>query len=111
MVLMFFLKPMKGNEKLFPSIEKGLNMTKPGCFIVIEGLEGAGKSTALKTIAERLEGVVSVITTREPGGTSLGESVRGLLKESIEPLDSRAELLLLYAARVQLLETIIRPAL
>ena len=53
------------------------------------------------------------MTTREPGGTSVGEAVRHLIKETIptEPLDSRSELLLLYASRVQLVEQVIRPAL
>ena len=85
-----------------------------GHFIVVEGLEGAGKSTALHTIKLFLAKQVSeIITTREPGGTRVGEAARQLIKESVlsEPLDSRSELLLLYASRVQLLEQIIRPAL
>src|SRR5258708_6479514 len=89
-------------------------MMTPGRFIVVEGLEGAGKSTALTTIKRYLvENAIDVITTREPGGTHVGEITRQLLKESIpsEPLDPRAELLLFYAARVQLIEQVIRPAL
>ena len=85
-----------------------------GHFIVVEGLEGAGKSTALNTIKSFLTGhVPELITTREPGGTRVGEAARHLIKESVltEPLDPRAELLLLYASRVQLLEQVIRPAL
>jgi dTMP kinase len=57
--------------------------------------------------------VPEIITTREPGGTRVGEAARQLIKEILptEPLDSRTELLLLYASRVQLLEQVIRPAL
>ena len=88
--------------------------SKKGHFIVIEGLEGAGKSTALDRIKTTLMGYgLEVLVTREPGGTSLGEAVRGLIKKTIpnEPLDARAELLLFYAARVQLVEHVIKPAL
>ncbi len=87
---------------------------KKGHFIVVEGLEGAGKSTALKLIKHVLTPhVPELIMTREPGGTRVGEVVRELIKETrpSEPLDPRTELLLLYASRVQLLEQIIRPAL
>ena len=88
--------------------------SKKGHFIVLEGLEGAGKSTALNTIKHFLaERVPELITTREPGGTRVGEAARQLIKETVPaaPLDPRTELLLLYASRVQLLEQIIRPAL
>lgn len=90
-----------------------MNVT-PGRFIVIEGLEGAGKTTAIKTIKRMLtELEIEFITTREPGGTHVGESVRQIVKATIpdEPLDPRAELLLFYAARVQLIEQVIKPAL
>lgn len=89
-------------------------MVSKGHFIVVEGLEGAGKTTALNTIKRFLsEHGTEMISTREPGGTRVGEAARQLLKESIpnEPLDPRAELLLLYASRVQLLEQVILPAL
>jgi dTMP kinase len=84
-----------------------------GRFIVLEGLEGAGKSTAMSTIQRVLQSRVNLVTTREPGGTELGESVRKILKNtqhmvSIEP---KSELLLFYAARVQLLHEVIQPAL
>ncbi len=87
---------------------------KSGQFIVVEGLEGAGKTTAIKTIKRLLnEQQTDFITTREPGGTFVGESLRTIIKESPveEPLDPRSELLLFYAARVQLLEQVIKPAL
>ncbi|WP_419421059.1 dTMP kinase [Legionella sp. D16C41] len=86
----------------------------PGQFIVVEGLEGAGKTTAIETIKHYLQDKVKkVIVTREPGGTYIGEKIRTLIKEAIadEPLDSRSELLLLYAARVQLIQNVIQPAL
>ncbi|CDZ79272.1 Thymidylate kinase [Legionella massiliensis] len=89
-------------------------MREKGRFIVVEGLEGAGKSTAIETIKEYLSSFVpEIILTREPGGTRIGETVRQLIKAKVngEILDSRCELLLLYAARVQLVEQVIRPAL
>ncbi len=92
-----------------------MNNTSPqrGHFIVVEGLEGAGKSTALSTIKRFLASKVGeILVTREPGGTKAGEIIRHLLKDiSDEPLNERAELLLFYAARVQLLEQVIHPTL
>lgn len=85
-----------------------------GRFIVIEGLEGAGKSTAINTIERLLKDKgKDLVTTREPGGTHAGELIRRLIKgmDSNEQLDARAELLLLYAARIQLVEQTIKPAL
>ncbi|MBA2711085.1 MAG: dTMP kinase [Tatlockia sp.] len=89
-------------------------MTKLGHYIVVEGLEGAGKSTAIEVIKRYLINVApELILTREPGGTRIGETIRQLLKEKIdgEKLDPRCELLLLYSARVQLIEEVILPAL
>jgi dTMP kinase len=89
-------------------------MAERGHFIVLEGLEGAGKSTAISTIEIFLKPRVSeLIVTREPGGTQSGESIRQILKtyRPNEPLEPYAELLLFYAARVQLLEQVILPAL
>jgi dTMP kinase len=85
-----------------------------GRFIVVEGLEGAGKTTAIETIKNYFESQSqSVIVTREPGGTRIGEGLRALIKSSVdgEFLDARCELLMMYAARVQLLQQVIRPAL
>lgn len=86
-----------------------------GKFIVIEGLEGAGKTTA-KTIATEIlhcHHVTNIINTREPGGTPLAEALRHLIKEGLaeEKITHTAELLMLYAARIQLVENVIRPAL
>jgi dTMP kinase len=88
-------------------------MAQRGKFIVVEGLEGAGKSTIINFIRKNLaDKVPELICTREPGGTNVGEVVRELVKQtSQETLDARAELLLFYAARVQLIENVIKPAL
>ncbi|RYU67372.1 dTMP kinase [Aliivibrio finisterrensis] len=84
-------------------------------FIVIEGLEGAGKSTAIKNVLATLakHGIENPVTTREPGGTPLAEKMRELVKQGHpdEPLTDMAELLLLYAARAQLVGNVIKPAL
>lgn len=89
-------------------------MSELGHFIVVEGLEGAGKSTAVATIKKILtEHLGHFITTREPGGTDVGEVIRALIKHppANELVDPRAELLLLYTSRVQLIERVIKPAL
>jgi len=84
-------------------------------FIVIEGLEGAGKTTARDAIVAtlRARGITDLVFTREPGGTPLAEQLRVLVKQGIEgeQVTDKAELLMLYAARVQLVETVIKPAL
>lgn len=86
-------------------------------FIVIEGLEGAGKSTAISYIAKWLAQqnmpAEKVVYTREPGGTELAERMRDIVKMEVpgETLQDKAELLLMYAARVQLVEQVIKPAL
>lgn len=82
-----------------------------GRFITFEGLDGAGKTTQARAVAEALRARrVEVAITREPGGTRLGERLRAILlgDERIVP---DAELLLLFAARADHLETRIRPAL
>ena len=84
-------------------------------FIVIEGLEGAGKSTAIGHIMSVLNthNIQNVVSTREPGGTPLAEAMRALVKEAHadEELTIQSELLLMYAARSQLVERVIKPAL
>lgn len=84
-----------------------------GKFITFEGGEGCGKSTQAKLLAERLraEGL-EVLVTREPGGTELAEKIRALVREeSADPPVPRSETLLFLAARAQVVETVIRPAL
>jgi len=84
---------------------------KRGKFITFEGAEGVGKSTQAKRLAERLERTgVSVIVTREPGGTRVGEDVRGLILKD-RPTDPVTELLLFAAARAEHVTSVIRPAL
>ena len=83
-------------------------------FIVIEGLEGAGKSSAVRYVTDYLQahGVARIECTREPGGTPLAERMRAIVKEvHDERLTVEAELLLMYASRVQLVETRIKSAL
>lgn len=82
-------------------------------FITVEGIDGSGKSTQLKLLAEWLQFLGrEIVITREPGGTLLGEEIRRLLltagPESIVP---QAECLLYAAARAQLVARVIRPAL
>jgi len=84
-----------------------------GKFLTLEGTEGTGKSTNLQFIKSRLESVgIELLVTREPGGTPLAEEMRGLLlatrEEGFDPL---AELLVIFAARAQHLNTVIKPAL
>ncbi|WP_279205743.1 dTMP kinase [Obesumbacterium proteus] len=84
-------------------------------FIVIEGLEGAGKTTARDTVVDELrqQGIEDIVFTREPGGTPFAEKLRDLVKQGVEneKLTDKAEVLMLYAARVQLVDNVIKPAL
>lgn len=81
-------------------------------FISFEGIDGSGKTTQLFRLARILrERGREVVTVREPGGTRLGESIRTLLLEPESGICPRSELLLFCAARAQLVEDVIRPAL
>lgn len=82
-------------------------------FITFEGIEGVGKSTQLKFMAELLQQAgISVVLTREPGGTPMGEEIRDiLLVHRYERVAPMTELLLMFAARAQHVDTIIKPAL
>ena len=84
-----------------------------GKFITFEGGEGCGKSTQVRRLKFELEKLgIKVLLTREPGGTSLAEKIRALLKDELEdPPCDRTELLLFLAARAQLTEKVIAPAL
>ncbi len=84
-----------------------------GKFITLEGLDGVGKSTQMAGVRALLgEAGVEFVATREPGGTPLAEAIRKLvLTPSKEPIAATAELLLIFAARSQHLETVIHPAL
>ncbi|MCD6055442.1 MAG: dTMP kinase [Gammaproteobacteria bacterium] len=87
--------------------------TLNGFFLTLEGGEGVGKSTAIKTIANYLDKQKrDYLITREPGGTPLAEIIRNVvLKAQPEILTPTAELLLIFAARAQHVETVIEPAL
>lgn len=86
-------------------------------FIVIEGLEGSGKTSARSLVIETLRGlgVTDIVETREPGGTALAEKLRNLILDlkatGDEVITAKAEVLMFYAARTQLVETVIKPAL
>jgi dTMP kinase len=85
-----------------------------GKFITLEGPEGGGKSTHIRRLAARLQAAGrEVLLTREPGGTPMGEAIRGLLQHDHagEPVCAEAELLLFEASRAQLVRTVILPAL
>lgn len=81
-----------------------------GRFITLEGVDGAGKSSHVAWLAERLrKRAPEVLVTREPGGTPLGERLRELLLA--EPMDIHTETLLMFAARQEHLARVVRPAL
>jgi dTMP kinase len=84
-----------------------------GRFITIEGIEGVGKTTNIgfvKTLLE--ESGRNVVLTREPGGTPLGEAIRGLLLDpQYQGMDPDCELQLMFAARAEHLDKLIRPAI
>jgi len=81
-----------------------------GKFITLEGMDGAGKSTHIPFIVSLLEARgLEVVSTREPGGTRLGESLRELLLH--QPMHSETETLLMFAARLEHIASVIEPAL
>ena len=84
-----------------------------GKLITVEGGEGVGKSTNLAFIQQQLESAgVDLVVTREPGGTEVAEKIRELLlTPSDEPICELSELLLVFAARAQHIEQLIKPAL
>ncbi|MGD0929419.1 MAG: dTMP kinase [Candidatus Korobacteraceae bacterium] len=84
-----------------------------GKFISFEGLDGCGKSTQLGKLADALrQRGIEVVTTREPGGTEIGERIRAVLLSSrTAGLDPHAEMALMFASRAQLIAEVILPAL
>lgn len=81
-----------------------------GLFLTFEGVDGAGKSTHVGWVVEMLRARgINVVSTREPGGTKLGEKLRELLLH--EPMHLECETLLMFAARAEHLKTVIEPAL
>ena len=87
-------------------------MTRPS-FVTVEGIEGAGKTTCLALLEERIRARGhDLVVTREPGGTKLGEDLRGLLLDHRhDGMSDDAELLLMFAARAEHLHARIEPAL
>ena len=88
-------------------------MNKNFQFISFEGIEGCGKSTQAKKLYEYfLSKQIDCLLTREPGGSVAGEKIRGiLLDEEIDKLSAKSELLLNFAARIEHVEKVIKPAL
>ena len=84
-------------------------MQKNGLFITVEGVDGAGKSTAMEWLAEQISAQRAIVRTREPGGTALGERLRELLLH--EKMDLETETLLMFAARREHIAQVILPAL
>ena len=83
---------------------------RTGRFITLEGIDGAGKSTHVPWIAGRIEDAGhAIVATREPGGTPLGEALRSVILR--EPMTHDSEALLMFAARREHLDCVIRPAL
>lgn len=82
-------------------------------FITFEGPDGSGKTTQLRQLASVLrERGLDVVTTREPGGTEIGDQIRAVIMNmKNKDMDPRTELLLFNASRAQLVEELIRPAL
>ncbi len=83
-----------------------------GVFITFEGIDGCGKSTQLRLLASELRARgLEVVTTREPGGTTLGQKLRAALLDVKGTVDPLAELLVFAADRAQHVRTVVRPAL
>ncbi|MGC2820716.1 MAG: dTMP kinase [Candidatus Sulfotelmatobacter sp.] len=88
-------------------------MLRHGTFITFEGLDGTGKSTQMRKLAEKLRAAgYKVMETREPGGTATGEKIRRVLLDSkTEGLSPMAEMALMFASRAQHIVEVIQPAL
>lgn len=94
-------------------MRKGVDCGLRGLLVTFEGCDGSGKSTQLRRVAARLQSMdIEVVTTREPGGTPLGEAVRKLLLDPGGPERTPLAEALLYAAcRAELVERVIIPSL
>lgn len=84
--------------------------TRRGCFLTLEGLDGAGKSTHVRGLVEHLQARgLDIVCTREPGGTEMGETLRQIVLT--QPMQLDTETLLMFAARCEHIRTVIEPAL
>ncbi len=89
-----------------------MSSARNGLFLSVEGGEGAGKSTVIAALSDLLSADGrEVVLTREPGGTPEGEAIRAVLLDPANHVVPEAELLLMFAARAQLVRQLIRPAL
>lgn len=89
-----------------------MNRVNQGILIAVEGIDGSGKSTLINNLSRMLENEnISVVQTREPGGSWVGKHVRPLLQNQPQPLTPIAEYLLFAADRAQHMEDVIKPAL
>ena len=101
-----------GSTTTTTSTEQARSGTRPGLFLVLEGVEGAGKTTQAAMLAAWLRGRGHAVTvTREPGGTDAGEAVRAVLLDRPDlELSAETELLLVLAARAALVRQVVEPA-
>jgi len=85
---------------------------KTGLFITFEGIDGAGKSTQLSNAIDYVKGLGRpFIETREPGGTDLGERIRSLILDGKNKISAEAETMMMFSARLEHLNSVIKPAL
>jgi dTMP kinase len=95
-----------------PEFQTGKRKQVSGTFITFEGIDGSGKSTQLRLLANYLKDVgCEVLLTREPGGTPVGVRLRGALLDAHEEVDPLTELLVFAADRAQHVRRVLRPAI
>jgi dTMP kinase len=92
--------------------EVGTKVPSPGLFLTLEGVEGSGKTTQAAMLADALRNRgYSAIVTREPGGTQVGQAIRGIFLDAAVALEPAAELLLVLADRAQHVREKLKPAI
>lgn len=107
------IEPLVCTDAPDPRSVRGVH---PGCFIAIEGVDGAGKTTVAKRLVaslneDRSHGYQGALYAREPGGTPFGDSLRAAFLDAADPLHPMTEVLALLAAKNELIEKVIRPAI